>query len=316
MMDNNFIIDYRHKYRNKKNRLAVFLAVLFIGVIVMLSLLNQFDRKESTDEFLADQKTRVKNNSLKEAVENALAGTKGTYGVVIKNLKTGENYSANQNMVFDAGSLYKLWVMAAAFKKIEEGAWKEDQILTEDIAVLNTKFYIDSDAAEQTEGTATFTVTNALEQVIAISHNYAALLLAEKLKLSFIKSFLRENDFNQSTVGTDGANPTVTPRDTALFFEKLYKGELASKEFTGKMLTLLKKQQLNDKLPKYLPEGTHVAHKTGEIGWFSHDAGIVYSPRGDYIIAVLSKSNFPLGAEDRIAGVSKAVYDYFEKKNR
>lgn len=85
-------------------------------------------------------------------------------------------------------------------------------------------------------------------------------------------------------MGINGENPTTTSFDIALFFEKLYKGELANEENTQKMLDLLKKQELNNKLSKYLPEEIDVAHKTGEIGWFSHDAGIVYTNYGDYSI--------------------------------
>ena len=79
------------------------------------------------------------------------------------------------------------------------------------------------------------------------------------------------------------------------------------------MLDLLKKQKLNNKLPANLPEGVEIAHKTGEIGYFTHDAGIVYTSKGDYIIVVLSQSDMPSAAEDRIASISKNVYDYFQK---
>lgn len=258
----------------------------------------------------------VENNqhvgaSLKNIVQNALEGTKGTYGIIVKNLKTGETYYANGHRVYEAGSLYKLWVMATAFNKIQTGAWKEDQVLTEDVSTLNDKFYIDPDVAEQTEGTITFTVHDALEQMITISHNYAALLLTEKLKLSSVATFLKENNFNESKVGINEEAPITTPNDIALFFEKLYRGELANQEYTNKMLDLLKKQQSDDKLPKYLPQSVVVAHKTGEIDWCTHDAGIVYSPSGDYVIVVLSESDSPPGAEEKIAEVSKAVYNYF-----
>ena len=77
------------------------------------------------------------------------------------------------------------------------------------------------------------------------------------------------------------------------------------------MLDLLKSQKLNNKLPKYLPQEIDVAHKTGEIDSLTHDAGIVYAPTSDYIIVILSKSDYPPGAEERIADISRAVYEYF-----
>lgn len=254
---------------------------------------------------------QVNGNSLKSIVESALIGTKGTYGIVIKSLKTGETYYSNEHKSFEAGSLYKLWIMATAYKQIQNGQLTEDQVLSEDAATLNQKFNIDPDLAEQTEGTVTFTTHDALKQMITISHNYAALLLTEKIKLSSVATFLKDNSFTESVVGTNGDSPTATPSDIALFLEKLYKRELANQRYTDEMINLLKKQQLNDGLPKYLPDQSEVANKTGEIDLFKHDAGIVYSDTGDYIIVVMSESDAPPSAQERIALISKAVFDYF-----
>lgn len=252
-------------------------------------------------------------SSLEAGVSKALEGSQGRYGIVVKNLKTGESFTKGDQEKFEAGSLYKLWTMAAVFKQIEEGRLKEDQELSRSIAYLNQRFGIDPENAEQTEGGITLTVSQALNQMVTISHNYAALLLTEKIRLSTVANFLKTNGFNESSVGTTGDAPTTTPSDMALFFEKLYKGELGTPENTQKMLELLKKQTLNHKIPKNLPQETEIAHKTGELGWFTHDAGIVYLSKGDYIIVVLSESESPKGAEERIAGISKEVFDYFNR---
>lgn len=287
----------------------------------MFIIFNQFAKKEQNENRLISPLSDIasfivspfKNGALKNIVQDSLKGTKGTYGIVIKNLKTGEFYALNEHTVFEPGSLYKIWVMAVTVDQIRKGELKGDEELSEDISILNDKFNISSESAELTEGTITFTVNQALEQMITISHNYASLLLTEKIKLSSVKAFLHKEGFNESTVGTDGSSPTSTPADIALFFEKLYKGKLANSQDTSKMLDLLIKQKLNDKLPKYLPSEAIVAHKTGEIDFFTHDGGIVYGPRSDYIIVVLSKSHLPAVSEERIADISKKVYDYFEK---
>lgn len=251
--------------------------------------------------------------SLQQAVADALQGTKGTYGVVIMHLATKENYKKDQDKTFEAASLYKLWIMATVYTQIENGQLKEDDVLTQNISVLNQKFRIASGDAELTRGTISLTVEEALEKMITVSDNYAAMLLTEEIRLSQVALFLKKHEFTQSSVGTDGSTPTTTPLDTALFFEKLYNGELADKTNTEKMITLLKNQRLNNKLPKYLKKGTIIAHKTGELGMFTHDAGIVYTPKGNYIIAVLSESDIPKAAEDRIANISLNVFNYFNK---
>lgn len=52
------------------------------------------------------------------------------------------------------------------------------------------------------------------------------------------------------------------------------------------MLGRLERQQINDRLPAQLPEGTRVAHKTGNLGFITHDAGIVWNKAGDPIVVV------------------------------
>ena len=77
------------------------------------------------------------------------------------------------------------------------------------------------------------------------------------------------------------------------------------------MIGILSENKLNEGLPKYLPAGTKIAHKTGEIEGYKHDAGIIFTPKGDYLIVVMSNTDSPYGAEERIAILSKAVFEYF-----
>ena len=311
---------------NYKLVIGIFLALFAIPFAVYVvsesttkktePLLNPVPHLDSSKVLGVQQQEREKKNtaSLQKVVEETLSGTKGTYGIVIKHLKTAESYSVGEHEIFEPGSLYKIWVMAAAFQQIQEEELKEDEILSQDIEVLNKKFRISSDAAELKEGTMTFTVSQALAQMITISHNYAALLLSERLRNSHIREFLSSHGFLESYISNSDDPPKTTPYDIALFLEKLYKGELVDKESSEKMIELLKQQTLNDGIPKYLPANVSVAHKTGEIEWFKHDAGIVFSPPaggGDYIIVILSESSSPLGAQERIAQVSEAVYKYF-----
>lgn len=286
----------------------VFIFILSAGIYVTF---GHFTQGEVQLVSPISNKPLPTAHSLKGTVEKSLAGTKGTYGIAIRNFKTGESYYLNEGRIFEAGSLYKLWVMATVYQQIQEGKLTEDQVLSRDVAALNQKFNIDPGSAELTEGTVTLTISNALNQMITISHNYAALLLSEKIKLSSVATFLQENNFMQSQVGTYGDSPKTTPSDIALFFEKLYNGKLANQQYTQQMLDLLKKQQYNDGLPKYLPDQPQVANKTGDIGWFKHDAGIIFTNSGDYIIVVMSESDSPAGALERIALVSKTVFDYF-----
>lgn len=229
---------------------------------------------------------------LKSVVEDALYQTGGRYGIFIKNLKSGESYQWNESEKFDSGSLYKLNLMVLVFEQIKTGKLAESDTLSADIKDLNDFFDISEKDAELKEGTINFTINSALEQMITISHNYAALALTKKTK---------GNNLAQA----------VTPKEIAAFFEDLYKGKIIDGEYSKKMMELLSRQKINDRIPKLLPQGVIVAHKTADFNFFEHDVGIVFTPKGDYILVVLSESNMPDAAGDRIAKLSRAVYEYF-----
>lgn len=319
---------YRYTRRKKRRGFRTFFAfavtcMLFLTTFLLLH--KSLQRTEKPLELISPIKTQsslptptpssnTNNAALAQTVQGALQGTRGTYGIVITRLPTGERYESNEHRRFQTASLYKLWVMAVVYQKIQEGNLRETQVLSEDVRVLNDKFHIASESAEQTEGTVTLSVADALEKMITVSDNYAALLLTEKVRLSSLATFLKDNGFSESSVGTNGDAPYSTPSDIALFFEKLYSGKLANTTYTDKMLQLLKEQRLNNKLPKYLPDSVVLAHKTGELDVYTHDAGIVYTPEGNYVIVVMSESDDPPSAEERIAEVSKDVYNYFTQK--
>lgn len=253
----------------------------------------------------------VNSKDLEEIVQNELGKATGTYAVYIKNLKTRERYYLDEQRKFDTASMYKLFVLATAFSQIQQGKFSESDVLSQDIAILNKKFNIATESAELTEGTITLPVGVAMERMITISDNYSALLLSEKVRIANINSFLQENSLSGSKMGGVDTSPVTSAYDTGLFFEKLYKGELIDKNYSDKMLGLLKNQKKNGKLPKYLPQGLVFAHKTGELGGLSHDGGIVYTQKGDYIIVVFSLTSSQVLADEKIANISKAVYNYF-----
>ena len=77
------------------------------------------------------------------------------------------------------------------------------------------------------------------------------------------------------------------------------------------MLDILHSQEFNSGIPARLPEGTRVAHKTGEISTVAHDAGIVYlKKRKPYVIVILTEWDVDAsGRSKAIAEISHCVYE-------
>lgn len=255
----------------------------------------------------------IRSKDLEKIVRGETDGQKGNYAVAIKNLKTGEEFFMDENKRFSSGSLYKLWVMAETYKQIDEGKFALGTKLSDSVSNLNKRFGLASESAELKEGNISQTVEQALTQMITISANYPSYLLSSKLGSKNIRQFLADYKFPDSNIGTLTTEPYTTPLNIFLFFEKLYKKELVNKIASEEMIELLKRQKLNDRIPKYLPKGIVIAHKTGELFGNKHNAGIVFSSKGNYIIVLMSKTNSEKNAAEVEAQISKKVWDYFNK---
>jgi hypothetical protein len=126
-------------------------------------------------------------------------------------------------------------------------------------------------------------------------------------------------------VSTSLASPQKTSADDiALFFTRVRDGTLLGDDggaATAELYALLGRQQVNDRLPTALPPGTPIAHKTGDMRTWAHDAGVITTPSGDVLVAILS-GPWPLpccdadhpGAAERvafgtIAELGRRIYD-------
>ena len=66
-------------------------------------------------------------------------------------------------------------------------------------------------------------------------------------------------------------------------------GELVSKDASQLMIDLLRRQQVNDRLPRYLGDGVTIAHKTGDgQPWVANDAGLMWVKGQPIVIVVLA----------------------------
>lgn len=247
---------------------------------------------------------------IKDAIEEVTKNEKGTYSFYVKNLKTGEEEGIEEHRVYETASLYKLWVAAELEEKIQRGQISKDDQISEDIVKLNEQFDIASEDAELKEGTIETTVSAALEQMIVVSDNYSALILSKLVGLSNVSLFLSNYGFSESSLNP----PSSTAYDIGQFYQLLYNSRIVSASASKEVLTLLMRQRLNDRIPKYLPKNVAIAHKTGELGGVKHDAGIIFAPFGDYILVAMSDTKNPQKAAEIIARVSSEIYKYFEKQ--
>jgi len=108
----------------------------------------------------------------------------------------------------------------------------------------------------------------------------------------------------------------ASPRGISELRIKIFRNEAASEKSCQDMLEILKLQQYNDRIPRYLPEDTTVAHKTGEIGYTRNDAGIIYEGKQHIVLTIFglrgSEAVSESDLKQREGAIARAIYDYFQ----
>ena len=191
-----------------------------------------------------------------------------------------------------SASLIKLYIMGAVYERLESGALEHGEaypllfamITYSDNASANTLICLLGDG-DETAGMAAVNDWCAREGYTQTRLN---------------RLMLRDNGLQNYT----------TAGDCAALLASIYRGDCVSADASREMLSLLLAQTVNDRLPLGLPEGTPIAHKTGDLGGLCWaDVGIVYSPGGDYILCVISDGTpSEREAKDAMASLSAQVY--------
>ncbi|MDX2042149.1 MAG: serine hydrolase [Acidobacteriota bacterium] len=106
----------------------------------------------------------------------------------------------------------------------------------------------------------------------------------------------------------------ASPDDMARLLDLIVKGKAASEDSCRQMMTIMNRQQFNHRLPRYLPEGTGFAHKTGTIGSTTNDAGVMFI-RGNPVALVVFTVDKRTGRgeiEEQMGRLARVVYDFFD----
>lgn len=262
----------------------------------------------------------------------------GHLGVMARDLKTGRVVRYNDTERFPTASLIKLPVMGAWFDMIDRGRLRASQRITLTASDKVGGSGILSSLSDSTS----ITLLDAVRLMTVLSDNTATNLVLDRLgssheeRLALVNEFLLAHGLKDTrllnrlmSVATKKDSPEAvrysigvsTPADMVSFLEQLYRKTLVSPSSCEAMVSILKSQFYEDGIPRLLPawdcSRLEVAHKTGFVNETRTDAGIVYSDRGDFAIAIFvdkhpdhSSGIDNLGAQ-LIARAARAVWNHF-----
>ena len=232
-----------------------------------------------------------------------IAAFPGSAGVWIADpLSNAPLYSHEADTPIVSASLYKLGVLFEAERRIDRGELQYADTLTigeEDVGEAGSVYEVG----------AVVSVDEALEAMITVSDNGTALALWHRFGGDTIDASLARAGLGDVHVTLDAnGNTLATPRAIGSFFRLVARRELVSAAASDRMLARLERQKINDRLPADLPPGVVVAHKTGNLGGVTHDAGIIVTPSGPRVVVVMTWDASE-GANALIAAIGAVVYN-------
>ena len=292
--------------------------------------------------------------------EAASRGT-GLLGLGFCDLNTGREHYVNGDALFPTASVYKIFLLCELERRLGEGLIDPD----EKIVLLDSEKTVGSGRLRYEPEGSVYTLSEYIDLMMQISDNTATDWLyrligkeavyanvirplgLEKTRIELDCRGLISNYFSDRK-GTytfpDGVergiyrnspfyactaenNNVTTPREMLLTLKALYEGRVIGPETDQKILDIMAACQTNSRIPALLPPGTRIAHKTGTLDHAANDAGIVYTPAGNYILTCFYNGNLAdeneylgtAGSEKGttlLAELSLKIYEAFTEDGR
>jgi beta-lactamase class A len=258
---------------------------------------------------------------LRQKIENALAGYTGRWGIVVHNHSNGQKLELNSHMVFPSASMIKVPIMYEVMRQAAVGLINLDSSL-----IVRDEFRTGgAGILKELRPEINMTIRELVTLMIILSDNTATNMLIQLLGMDRINKTIKDLGL-QSTVlrrfmmdfdaAAAGQENDTSPADLALLFAIIFDHVGLPSEYGTLMLDILKRQQVKDKLPFYLPEEMIIAHKTGTLPGVEHDGGILFLPDSPYIICI-----FTADLTDNVQGLQlvaylgKVIYEHLQLSN-
>ena len=202
-----------------------------------------------------------------QALLDDLVKQKGDYSISVRQLGgSGWSASARGGVVYHPASTYKLFVAYAVLKRVESGQLKWDD--------------------QATNGR---TVAACFDTMIINSDNVCAEWFGDTIGWKAITAMIQSVGVSKATSLYAANGFAATADDEALFLAKLQSGQLLSLESTDRLLDVMKRQVYRSGIPAGV--GVSVADKVGFLNGLLHDAAIVYTPSGTYVIVIMTSGS-------------------------
>ncbi len=302
---------------------------------------------------------------LEQTIHHAIAASGAEMGVSLIHIESGEELHINADAGFPMASVLKIPVLCEAFHQMAAGAFTLDDRweLTYPLKNIGSGIltYLNDGLQPTVRDLLTVmiiisdnTATDMLMRRLGVAQidGYMKALGVGNIHMAFDIRGIFDDMFGHEAADPNtyfgdwakhrkappanrdghaysrGAdNNSATSRDMTRLCAMIYRGEVVDRTACDGMLHIMLQQQLNQRLPRYLPYGVPFAHKTGTLAGIRNDAGILYATEQDHIaITVFARWDAEAVGDDKVAEwartdaidsafgqIGRAVYDYYNR---
>ncbi len=255
------------------------------------------------------------DTDLQARLESAGAISSGHLAVTVLDLEGGAMAALDGDRAMPAASLFKLPILIEVLAQQHVRRLDPDRLVE-----VRPEDWTDGSGLLQARVGERFSVRDLTRLMIQESDNIAALVLLSAVGSDNVNSTLDRLGLSGTRVvdrrrGEVGEHVT-TARDSAKLLSLIAAGQFIDADVSEQALRLLELKQANTWLAEDLPWWVKVAHKWGDLPEARHDAGVVFTPRGAFVAAILTEGVPPDEARRAIARIARAAYDYLGSARR
>jgi beta-lactamase class A len=247
-------------------------------------------------------------------------------GVFVKDLKTGDELVINGDVAYAGMSVLKIAVLEEVYRELDEPPGPEtSRLISETVTESDnvSAHLLLRDVVDDGDGLQAAEELTASMNRLGLVNTYMAASYDDRENALEIVTPAN----SRTDISTD-PDPFIqtTPLDIGLLLEMIYQcsrggGALVmtypedlNAEECQEMIKWMSQNRIDSLIDAGVPPGTQVAHKHGWTSDTHADAGIVFTPGGDFVLVVFLHRPQWLEWEESaplIADVSTAAYNYF-----
>lgn len=240
---------------------------------------------------------------IRQKIVDFLKTQSGVYSVFYENLKTSDTFGINENSILTGASMNKLPIVGYLYNQ----AFKKEIDLQEKIVLQkeDLQSYGTGSLRYEKPGQA-YTLQYLANLTLQKSDNTAAHILTIRLGEANIQEYAYQIGMNSTSM----VDNDTSSRDVGRFYKALYKNKIATLPLTKEILGYMENTEIEDRIPKYLPKGIRVYHKTGDAVTFVHDGGVIDDGKSPFILVVMTSNlKDETKAKNTIGKIAKMVLD-------